>query len=73
MPQKLQNKNGSGLVTIPKDFLDRDGLLTEDGNPEDRVVSVERLDSGAYILRVCDERGDLPELAECDAIQRVAA
>ncbi|WP_254271101.1 hypothetical protein [Haloarcula marina] len=69
--QKLQNRNGSGVVTVPKSFLDRDGLLDEDGEPDESHLMVERLGERAYVVRVCD--GDIPELSECEEIQRIAA
>lgn len=69
--QKLQNRSGSGLVTLPKDFLERDGLLDSDGEPDEAHLTVDRLDERAYVVRVCD--GDVPELSECDVIQRLAA
>lgn len=69
--QQLQNRGGSGLVTVPKDFLERDGLLDESGEPEDAHLTVERLGERAYVVRVCD--GDVPELSECEFIQRIAA
>lgn len=69
--QKLQNHDGSGVVTIPKSDLERDGLIGEDGTPTGVHLTVDRLDERAYVVRVCD--GDIPELHECEAIQRVAA
>ena len=69
--QKLQNRNGSGVVTIPKDDLERDGLLTEDGEVAEKHLTVDRLGERAYVVRVCD--GDVPELAECEAVRRLAA
>ncbi|KOX92814.1 hypothetical protein AMS69_10150 [Haloarcula rubripromontorii] len=69
--QKLQNRSGSGLVTLPKGFLERDGLLDESGEPDEAHLTVDRLDERAYVVRVCD--GDVPELSECEAIQRLAA
>jgi len=69
--QKLQNRSGSGLVTLPKDFLERDGLLNSDGDPDEAHLTVDRLGERAYVVRVCD--GDVPELSECEAIQRLAA
>lgn len=71
MMQKLQDRNGSGVVTLPKSYLDRDGLLTEDGEIPETHLAVERLGERAYVVRVCD--GDVPELAECELIRRIAA
>ncbi|MBV0925024.1 hypothetical protein KTS45_12535 [Halomicroarcula limicola] len=70
--QKLQNHDGSGVVTIPKNDLERDGLLDEGGNPvSDTHIAVERLDERVYVVRMCD--GNIPELADCDTIRRIAA
>ncbi|AJF26812.1 hypothetical protein SG26_14280 [Haloarcula sp. CBA1115] len=69
--QKLQNRGGSGLVTLPKTFLERDGLVDDAGEPDDAHLTVDRLGERAYVVRVCD--GDVPELTECEAIQRIAA
>lgn len=69
--EKLQSRGGSGLVTLPKSFLDRDGLLNSDGEPNGAHLTVDRLGERAYVVRVCD--GDVPELSECEAIQRFAA
>ena len=71
--QKLRNMDGTGSVTIPKDDLDRDGLVDDDGElPDDQHVVVDRLDEGCYAIRFVDS-GDVPELAECEAIERIAA
>ncbi|MFC6757892.1 MULTISPECIES: hypothetical protein [Haloarcula] len=69
--QKLQNRDGSGVVTIPKDDLERDGLLDDDGEPSEHHLTVDRLGERAYVVRVCD--GDVPELAECEVVRRLAA
>lgn len=67
--QKLQNRDGSGVVTIPKDDLERDGLLDGD-EPSEHHLTVDRLGERAYLVRVCD--GDIPELWECPEIRRIA-
>ena len=70
--QALQNKSGSGVVTIPKPLLDRDGLLDEDGQPhEDQMMMVERLGERCYLVRAVD--GDVPEVQECPEVRRLAA
>ena len=68
--QKLQNRDGSGVVTIPKDDLERDGLLDGD-EPAEKHLTVDRLGERTYVVRVCD--GDIPELADCPEIRRIAA
>lgn len=71
--QKLQNHHGSGLVTIPKRHLERDGLVDDDGQVADETqLTVERLDSGVYAIRVCVD-DDLPELEDTTVVRRVAA
>jgi len=69
--QKLQNRSGSGLVTLPKDYLERDGLIDSDGEPDEAHLTVDRLGERAYVVRVCD--GDVPELSECEVVRRLAA
>lgn len=59
------------MVTLPKSFLDRDGLVDENGDPDDAHLTVDRLGERAYVVRVCD--GDVPELSECEAVRRLAA
>lgn len=72
--QILQDLDGTGVVTIPKGYLDDDGLLTEDGDiPDGQCVDVGRLDRRTYVVRFPEEHGDLPELAETSAIRRIAA
>jgi len=71
--QKLQNHHGSGLVTIPKRHLERDGLVDADGQVVDQTrLTVDRLDDGVYAIRVCDD-GDLPEISETKVVRRLAA
>ncbi|WP_135304109.1 hypothetical protein [Haloarcula amylovorans] len=73
MPQALQSRSGSGLVTIPKEYLERDDLLDDYGEPADKQLTVERLDSGMYVIRVCEDDGDLPEIRECPVIDQLAS
>lgn len=50
------------MVTLPKDDLDRDNVLTDDGKiPDGQNVFVERADEGVFVVRLCDG-GDVPEL-----------
>jgi hypothetical protein len=71
--QQLYNNDGSGAVTIPKQSLADDGLLTDEGEiPDSQPVDVARLGRRVYVVRFPD--GDsLPELAETDVIRRIAA
>jgi hypothetical protein len=57
-------------VTLSKSFLERDGLLDSDGDPDEAHLTVDRLGE-TIVVRVCD--GDVPELSERGAIQRLAA
>ncbi len=70
--QKLRNDGGSGLVTIPKKYLERDGLFTEAGFPDEHRLIVDRLGRRTYLVRLTDG-GSFQELHECEEIQRVAA
>lgn len=71
--QKLRNDGGSGLVTIPKKYLERDELFSEDeGFPEEHRLIVDRLGRRTYLVRLTDD-GAFQELHECEEIQRVAA
>ncbi len=70
--QKLRNDGGSGLVTIPKNFLERDEVLEDDEIPDEQRVNVDRLGRRAYLVRITDD-GTLPELHECEVVRRIAA
>ena len=71
--QKLRNDGGSGLVTIPKKYLERDGLFTEyEGLPDEHRLIVDRLWRRTYLVRLTDD-GSFQELHDCEEIQRVAA
>lgn len=71
--QKLRDDGGSGLVTIPKKYLERDDVLDDDGDvPDEQRLTVDRLGRRAYLVRLTDG-GSLPELHECEAVRRVAA
>ena len=71
--QKLQNHGGSGVVTIPRDDLEKDGLLEEGELPDEQHLDVNRLGHRAYVVRIPEEDGDLPELAQCEVVERLAA
>lgn len=70
--QTVQDKSGSGVVTLPKEDLEGDGYLDEGDIPEDQNVLVERLGEGAFVVRLCDG-GEIPELTETEIVQRLAA
>ncbi|MFC7077874.1 hypothetical protein [Haloarcula halophila] len=69
--QKLLNRQGSGMVTLPKPKLERDGLVDDDGEIVESHLAIERLGERVYAIRICD--GDIPELSECEEIRRLAA
>jgi len=70
--QKLIRQHGSGLVTLPQGFLERDGLLNDDGVPRSgQSVIVDRLGERCYLVRAAD--GDVPDVEDCEVIERMAA
>jgi hypothetical protein len=71
--RKLQDRDGSGTVTMPKQCLRMDGLLEEDGSPTEQCAKVERLGRRTYVVRFSEEHGELPEITEAPLIQQVAA
>lgn len=70
--QQLQAKSGSGVVTIPKAKLRQDDILDDGEIPDEQSVAVNRIGRRSYVVRF-PEKGDLPELSECESIRRVAA
>lgn len=71
--QKLQNHGGSGIVTVPREYLERDDVLDENGEiPGQQNLTVDRLGERTYLVRLVDD-ADFPELAECEAIERIVA
>ena len=70
--RQLQRQDTTGLVSIPYHMLKRDGLLDEDGQPrEGQSMLVERLGERCYLVRAAD--GDVPDVAECPTVRRLAA
>ena len=70
--QVLQQKNLSGVVTIPKEHLERDGVLEDGEFPDEQNLVVDRVGRQQYLVRIV-EGGDVPELEEAEVVQRVAA
>lgn len=68
--QKLRDDGSSGLVTIPKRYLDKDDVLEDGGIPEEIAVDVERLDRRTYAVRIAED-GDFPELREAQFVERI--
>jgi len=70
--QVLQQKNLSGVVTIPKEHLERDGVLQDGEFPDEQNLVVDRVGRQQYLVRMV-EGGDVPDLEEAEVVQRVAA
>lgn len=71
--QKLRDDGGSALATIPKRFLERDGVLNEDGSvPENQSIAVDRIGERAYVVLLSDGT-DFPDLEECETVERLVA
>ncbi len=68
--QKLRHDGGSGLVTIPKHYLNMDDVIEDGDLREDVAVAVERLGRRCYAVRIPDG-GDLCDLSETDFIERL--
>lgn len=75
MPHRRLRKIGTdsvGIVLERSDFLERDGILDDEGElPENTTAFTERLGERTYLVRV-PEDGHVPELHECAPIRRVA-
>lgn len=70
--QTLQERSGSGLATIPHDFLERDDVIDDGEFPDEQNLVVDRLDRRVYLVRLTDD-GSIPDVEEAEAIQRIAA
>ncbi|QZP37067.1 hypothetical protein [Halobaculum magnesiiphilum] len=71
--QTLQRRSGSGLVTLPKDGLERDGVLDDDGEiPEQQNLVVDRLGRRVYLVRLVDD-ARVPDAEETEVVERLAA
>jgi hypothetical protein len=70
--QKLQNHGGSGVVTLPRDDLQKDDVLVEGDIPDGQHVDVSRMGHRTYVVRIPDD-GDLPELENTALVERLAA
>lgn len=68
--QKLRNDGRSGLVTIPRNYLEKDDVLEEGEVPDEQQVDVDRLGRRCYLIRITDD-GSLPEAHECEAVERL--
>lgn len=68
--QKLRDDGGSGMATIPREFLERDDVLHDGEIPDKQNLTVDRLGERAYLVRLVDD-GDVPDLAECESIERI--
>ncbi|MDG5778251.1 hypothetical protein VB773_14900 [Haloarculaceae archaeon H-GB2-1] len=70
--RKIRQKNGSGLVTIPKEYLQMDGVLVDGEIPECHHLVVDYLDTGVYAIRLTQD-GDIPSLREAEGIRQIVA
>lgn len=71
--RKLRSIDGSGYVSLPKDDLVRDNVILQSGEiPRDQQLHVERIGERCHVVRAPVD-GDLPQLEDCEAIQRIAA
>ncbi|SHG77957.1 hypothetical protein [Halobaculum gomorrense] len=70
--QTLQRRSGSGLVTLPKDGLERDGVLDDGEIPEQQNLVVDRLGRRVYLIRLVDD-GIVPDAEETEVVERLAA
>ncbi len=57
---KLQERGGSGTVTLDKGDLRLDGFVDEDGNILEQEMHVQRVGKGAYLVRAVID-GDVQE------------
>jgi len=71
--QKLQDHGGSGVVTLPRDDLEKDDVLNDGEIPDGQHLDVERMGRRTYVVRIPDDSGTLPELTECNVVERLAA
>ena len=62
MFRKLGNHSGTPTVSLSKDELQLDGIVTDDGEiPDDQEMYVNRIGEGAYLVRAVED-GDVPEV-----------
>jgi len=59
--QTLQERSGSGLATIPHDFLERDDVIDDGEFPDEQNLVVDRLDRRVYLVRLTDD-GSIPDV-----------
>jgi len=70
--QKLRGDGSSALVTIPKRFLERDGVISDSEIPEDQNVVVDRLDERAYVVLLAED-SEFPDIEDTERVRRIAA
>ncbi|MFD1601029.1 hypothetical protein [Halobellus rarus] len=68
--QKLRDDGGSGLVTVPKRYLEKDDVLEDGDIPGEIAVDVERLDRRTYAVRISED-GEFPDLQETEFVERI--
>jgi len=52
---KLQERGGSGTVTLDKGDLRLDGFVDEDGDILEQEMHVQRVGEGAYLVRAVND------------------
>jgi hypothetical protein len=58
MFRKLSDRDGTPTVSLDKGDLQLDGIVDEDGEiPENQRMHVQRLGSGAYLVRAVTDDG----------------
>ena len=70
--QVLQDNSGSAAVTLPKQDLQRDGVITDGDIPGNQNVVVDRLGQCVYLVRLVDD-GVVPDAEETEVVERLAA
>lgn len=70
--QKLRVNGRSAVTTIPKHYLERDGVVEDGEFPEEQNLAIDRLGERTYVIRLVDG-GDIPELTECEEIEQIVA
>ncbi|NHN40060.1 hypothetical protein G9C85_00205 [Halorubellus sp. JP-L1] len=71
----IQGMNGSGYLSLPINWLRRNGYAEEGGDEVtfNGTLAVDTLGDGAILIRPTDDRGDLSQLEDCEPVERLAA
>lgn len=63
MFRSLSDRDGTATVSLPKGDLRLDGLVSPDGEVQEAEMHVQRLGSGAYLVRAVED-GSVPAVKE---------